>query len=186
MTRYSIQLFPRDHRLMLRDRAAFINDLKAAGFLGEDARDEHDRLLYQAGSRAVEYMEVDPNYPPEPENLPYLYTILDEDIVSQERAEFLNSGITDPPLCPSCGYHLESFVELFNENHDVESDWHCPNCDTTTPIPQLDWQDSNGAIARTWIMIQDRTTEEIMPTDALMILLQQLTGVAWSYHDFQV
>jgi hypothetical protein len=99
-----------------------------------------------------------------------------------ERVEFLGGGALKPPRCPGCRSLVADWRErlLRWERDRSSSAWSCPKCGRSSDLYRLDWRRSAG-FGRFALDIWNIYDGEAVPSDALLELLKEATGVRWDY-----
>ena len=100
-----------------------------------------------------------------------------------EQLEFYRDAAGKGPRCPHCRHEEADWQSLIKQYHaeaDVELDYICPECQTVTPLLDLNWHKSAVA-ARIFISIYSVFPHEAVLADKILQVLTQATGVEWRY-----
>lgn len=85
------------------------------------------------------------------------------------------------PRCPSCKNRVIDWRPLAETYHAApETTWTCAHCSAAQRIDRLRWR-HHAAFGRLFVEIRHVFPAEGMPSDELLMALEQTTGKAWSY-----
>ncbi|MCG6887581.1 MAG: phage terminase large subunit family protein [Proteobacteria bacterium] len=85
------------------------------------------------------------------------------------------------PRCPHCRQRIETWpdwIEAWQGDRNFRTG--CPACHVNLSPLELDWRHAAG-FARVFISIFNIYPREALPTEALLIKLQQATAQTWNY-----
>jgi len=190
-------LHPRNAHAVFEDIPTLINELKNAGFLGEnkeigEIRREEGKYYFKPGEHFFELVKFQSSHK---------VLIIDGPNISPEEAEVVDSktqvyiSISKPTekvyylggfffykaSCPKCGYQYElEFLSSWFEKNKFMLSENCPQCGEEFFINDLDWQMRAG-FGRQEIEIWGIHKDEAVPTERLLKLLKEITQIEWRY-----
>jgi hypothetical protein len=84
-----------------------------------------------------------------------------------------------PARCPGCKHTLKDSPKRI-AHWPEQTEIHCPQCGTRTPLPRLNWRRSAG-FGRFFLRIWGVFESEAVPADELLAALEQASDLPWSY-----
>jgi hypothetical protein len=160
----------------------FREHLVAANFISEPIQDNTGRQRYSTGAEFMQklvFTGCSPSVNSALEDADYnQYDI--ELPISREVPGLITGDLNRAPICPRCNKVPEKYLNETRIIIDSRIRWLCPECDTPTPVDQLDWK-RRACIASSMIIINGVHEGEAVPLDELLTDLQSYSGVSWSY-----
>jgi hypothetical protein len=160
---------------------ALIGPLQAAGFVGRAfSQGVHTGWLPgPAFSQLLTFLGCAPtvNSQPGADNFYYV-----DALPHSVAPRFLGGPGTRIPRCPHCREALQHCWRdwLSAWASQARTQPSCPHCAQAVTIPQLNWRGTAG-FATTGLRVCGVYEGEAVPSDALLSLLQQHSGVNWGY-----
>jgi len=85
------------------------------------------------------------------------------------------------PQCPACNKRTALNVNQAVNYFDVDKSYYCcPHCEQQTKVGDINWREFGGN-ARTLISIVNVYPKEAIPTENLLVQLEEQTQIAWRY-----
>lgn len=158
--------------------------LRACGFIGTSLPGYESRFL--SGDHFLQYisfMGCSPAIefePPEDGSLDFCHIQFSDLDDSQPRFRHHSQGVM--ARCPECGRRLEpglTLVDNFLKNPSQET-FRCESCEFSGSVGVINWR-QRGGLARVFVDVYSVYPQEGIPTEPLLKLLQDDTGVPWTY-----
>jgi hypothetical protein len=169
-------LHPRNPRAILQDPALLVESLRRVGLIGFGFSHEGE-VHYKAGPRFAEliaFKEVPPGAGPAACHVSLMETAVEP--------TFLGAGGAQPPLCPACQAPLADWkTQLLTWRAEHQRYlWICPKCRGKAPVERLDWG-TTGGVARYSVDAWGISENQAVPSEELLVFLQQETFEDWRY-----
>lgn len=119
-------------------------------------------------------IEFEPSDPAQPNWQEFVFIQICQE--QQQPIWLVERGLAKP-ACPHCQRRSRDWLPQLNEE---DQSLQCPHCQHTAGACEWRWYDA-GACARQFISIVNVYPKESIPTDTLLSLLQERTGVPWHY-----
>jgi len=181
MTDNILYLHPRDPQQTF-DSAAVIDALQRAGFIGEPFEfraaghfkpgEEFLHLLTFLGCSPVVSLG-------EPGVTGEEFCHI-EFTPATAQPRFVAGDNIKVPRCRHCNQRIDGWTALIEEWNNGVSDWGCPQCGHTTPLPRLKWKQCAG-FGRQFIKVWGIFEGEAVPGEELLNLLRTTTHNEWDY-----
>ena len=163
-------------------RAQFVASLQGLGVLGQPlGQDGEDRFtIGDAFLQLFTFMGCAPSIeftPPDPIDIDWQSFVFIQlsPVLAQPR--WLVHRACAKPACPHCQHRNRDWQQYYQ---DDASTLLCPHCQQTTKVCEWHWYDA-GACARQFVSIVNVYPKESLPTETLLLQLQQNMGVPWQY-----
>lgn len=177
-----------DHRLVLYpgnidvtlNRQSLIQALRGIGLAGEEHAWQGE-LHYLPGERFLEmitFLGCSPHIhlaPPEDDSLGSEYCHIGLSGFGDQPRFFGGDNVRTPP-CPYCKQPLQDWREALADTDN----FHCGQCGEKLSLAELNWRRS-AAYASCALQIWGVHDGEAVPAEALLTMLQQLSGSKWGY-----
>lgn len=156
--------------------------LQRGGVLGAPAGEPSaDRyFIGDAFLQLFSFMGCSPNIEFQPRNAGQLdwheFVFIQLSPVLAQPLWLVERGLAKPG-CPYCQRRTRDWTVHYREqDHQL----FCPHCQQTANVCEWRWYDA-GACARQFISVVNVYPKESIPTDTLLLQLQEETGVPWHY-----
>jgi hypothetical protein len=102
-----------------------------------------------------------------------------------DQLRFVGGSNVKTPRCPGCGFHLENWPALIEAwQRSPAQPWRCPLCGKEYLLPQLRWRQCAG-FGRLFLRIWGVFEGEAVPSEELLKVLHEVSGVEWQHFYFR-
>lgn len=176
-------LTPRD-RLACPERAPLIATLMRAGLIARAL--DADQRAFAVGAAFLDWVSftgcaVAIEREPAP-GRPFCHVRLPP---ATDRPRLHRGRNTRPPCCPGCRARLDDWASaLARLEPRQDTGLRCPACGEARPPWDWDWR-QHGGYARRVIEIEEVFPGEAVPSDGLLALLGESSGLPWCFFHIQ-
>ena len=179
-------LCPADNAWAPASHAELVATLQRVGMLGATLGDaKQDRFLIgDAFLQLFSFMGCAPSIeftPKDPGNIDWREFVFIHLSSVAAQPHWLADKDNAKPACPHCQRRNRDWAQHYQA---TESLLRCQHCAQTEPVCRWHWFDA-GACARQFISIVNVYPKESLPTETLLLQLQQETTAAWQYFYLQ-
>lgn len=174
-------LCPSDDTWVPSSHTAFTATLQRLGVVGQSLGEaSRDRFLIGDGFlQLFSFMGCAPSIefqPNDPANIDWHGFVFIQLSPLLIPARWLVDRVNAKPACPHCHRRTREWVQHLEDGGMLR----CPHCQLSETVCHWRWFDA-GACARQFVSIVNVYPKESLPTDALLLQLQEETEVAWQY-----
>ncbi len=175
-------LCPSDSNWQPASRAELVTILQRVGMLGQLVTSAiPDRFLIgDAFMQLFSFMGCAPSIeftPKDLHNIDWLEFVFIQLSPAQARPRWRVDKESAKPACPHCQRRIPAWIQHYHANDMILT---CPHCKQSEHACRWRWFDA-GACARQFVSIVNVFPKESMPTETVLLQLQQETGVPWHY-----